>query len=239
MAQEHRRGIRNQEPWTRDQGRETGDEGPGTREPATANGAIDAVVFDLGGVLIDWNPRYLFRKLLPDEAAIDRFLQTVCTPAWNAKQDAGRPFSEGVAELQAQWPEHAALIEAYHTRWIEMIGGPISETVDLLESLHRRGMPLYALTNWSAETFPLVRPLYAFFDRFAGIVVSGEEKLIKPDPAFYRILFNRYALRPERLVFIDDSEPNVETAGALAMDAIHYTSSAALRAALQARNLLV
>ena len=197
----------------------------------------DAVIFDLGGVLIDWNPRYVFRTLLPDEEAVESFLNSICTPEWNAQQDAGRPFAEGVARLSAQWPEHASLIQAYHTRWIEMIGGPIQETVDVLAGLKERGMPLYALTNWSHETFPLVRPVFDFFDWFEGIVVSGEEKLIKPDAAFYQVLFDRYNLDPHKLVFIDDSVPNIEAATALGMDAIHFTSPAQLRTDLKERRL--
>ena len=190
------------------------------------------VVFDLGGVLIDWNPRYLYRKLMPDEASIDIFLNTICTSEWNAKQDAGRPFAEGVAELSSKWPDQAELIEAYHTRWIEMIGGPIRETVEILAGLRDRGTPLYALTNWSAETFALVRPEFEFLDWFRGIVVSGVEKQIKPDPEIYRILLQRYDLQPENLIFIDDSQPNIETARALGMDAVHFTSPAELRETL-------
>ena len=126
------------------------------------------VVFDLGGVLIDWNPRYLYRKLMPDEASIEHFLNTVCTGAWNAQQDAGRPFAEGVAELVAQWPDQQAHIEAYHTRWIEMIGGAIDDTVTILTTLKDQGTPVYALTIWSAETFPLVRPTFDFLNWFSG-----------------------------------------------------------------------
>ena len=120
------------------------------------------VIFDLGGVLIDWNPRYLYRKLMPDEASIEAFLANVATGSWNARQDAGRPFAEGVAILSEQYPEHADLISAFHTRWIEMIGGPIEDTVTILAELRDAGVPLYALTNWSAETFPLVRPTFDF-----------------------------------------------------------------------------
>ena len=190
---------------------------------------IDTVVFDLGGVLIDWNPRYLYRKLLPDEQSIEEFLATVCTGDWNAQQDAGRPFAEGVEILAAQWPEKRSLIEAFHTRWIEMIGGPISDTVDILRTLRDQGTPIYALTNWSAETFPLVTPTFDFLNWFIGIVVSGEEKLIKPDPAFYELLMQRYDLKPEQLVFIDDSRPNIETADKLGITALHFTSAQNLR----------
>ena len=197
-----------------------------------------AIIFDLGGVLIDWNPRYLFRKLLPDENSIDAFLSTICTPEWNAQQDAGRPFSEGVAILSQKHPDQAALIEAYHTRWIEMIGGPIHETVELMAGLKQASLPLYALTNWSQETFPLVRADFDFLDWFKGIVVSGEERLIKPDPAFYKILFDRFNLEPENLLFIDDSPKNVQAGLELGMDSIHFTSSGDLRTALKKRRLI-
>jgi 2-haloacid dehalogenase len=196
------------------------------------------IVFDLGGVLIDWDPRRLYRKLLPDETAIDRFLQTVCTSEWNAQQDAGQPFAEGVAQLSGRWPEHAGLIEAYHTRWIEMIGGPMPETVAILGALRERRFPLYALTNWSTETFPLVRDQYDFLNWFAGIVVSGEEKLIKPHPSIFRLLLDRYDLTPDQTVFIDDSPANVEAARKLGIDAIPFTCASALRQALIDREIL-
>lgn len=187
------------------------------------------VIFDLGGVLIDWNPRYVFRTLLPDEAAVEHFLATVCTGEWNAQQDAGRPFAEGVAILSEQFPEHAPLISAFHTRWIEMIGGAMDDTVEIMKELKDAGVPLYALTNWSAETFPLVRPTFDFLDWFIGIVVSGEEKMIKPDPEFYNVLFDRYDVDPADAVFIDDSKANIKTARELGVHAIHFTSPAKAR----------
>ena len=196
------------------------------------------VIFDLGGVLIDWNPRYLYRKLLPDEASIEHFLDTVCTSEWNARQDAGRPFAEGVAELSLQFPEQAALIEAFHTRWIEMIGGSIDGTVAIMDELRTAGVPLYALTNWSAETFPLVRPDFEFLDWFIGIVVSGVEKDIKPNPEFYQVLFNRYDVDPRETIFIDDSRANIETGRELGLHAIHFTSPEKLRSELLASGLL-
>lgn len=196
------------------------------------------VIFDLGGVLIDWNPRHMYRKLTKDDAAIEHFLETVCTSEWNAQQDAGRPFAEGVALLTEQFPEQAEWISAFHTRWIEMIGGAIEGTVTIMKELKESGVPLYALTNWSAETFPLVRPDFEFLDWFLGIVVSGEEKMIKPDPAFYEVLFDRYQLKPEDTVFIDDSKPNIETAKNLGIHAIHFNSPAQVRAKLNALGFL-
>lgn len=199
---------------------------------------INTVVFDLGGVLIDWNPRHLYRKLMADEAEMEHFLATVCTGEWNAQQDAGRPFATGVAQLSAQWPAHSNLIEAFHTRWIEMINGPIEGTVALMQQLREKGIPLYALTNWSAETFPLVRPTFEFLNWFIGIVVSGEEKMIKPDPAFYQVMFDRYNLVPEELVFIDDSLPNIETASKLGITALHFTGPEQLEKDLKRLGLL-
>ena len=198
----------------------------------------DTIIFDLGGVLIDWNPRYLYRKLMPDEASIEHFLSTVCTSEWNAQQDAGRPFAEGVAILSEQFPDQANLISAFHTRWIEMIGGSIDGTVEIMTELKEAGVPLYALTNWSAETFPLVQPTFDFLNWFIGIVVSGEEKLIKPDPTFYHVLFDRYQLKPDQTVFIDDSKPNVETASNLGVHAIHFKSPPQVRNELNALGFL-
>lgn len=198
----------------------------------------DTVVFDLGGVLIDWNPRHLYRKLIDDEAEMEHFLAHVCTGEWNAQQDAGRPFAEGVEVLAAQHPEKYDLINAFHTRWIEMVSGAIDGTVDILRTLRDQGTPIYALTNWSSETFPLVQPRFDFLNWFRGIVVSGEENLIKPDPAFYALMMDRYNLKAEKLVFIDDSRPNIETARQLGITALHFTSPAELRIQLQDMDLL-
>lgn len=196
------------------------------------------IIFDLGGVLIDWDPRHLYRKILSDEAEIEHFLTNICSPDWNAQQDAGRPFKEGVALLVRQWPEKQQLIEAYHTRWIEMIGGPIQGTVEIFKDLRAAGYPVYALTNWSSETFALVRHRYDFFEWFLGIVVSGEEKLIKPDHAIYHVLLDRYELKPAETVFIDDSAANIEAAKGLGIDAIRFTTPEHLQEALMDRDIL-
>ncbi len=197
-----------------------------------------AIIFDLGGVLIDWDPRHLYRKILSDEAEIEDFLTNICSPDWNARQDAGRPFKDGVALLARQWPEKQQLIEAYHTRWIEMIGGPIQGTVEIFKDLRAAGYPVYALTNWSSETFALVRHRYNFFEWFLGIVVSGEEKLIKPDHAIYHVLLDRYGLKPDETVFIDDSAANIEAAKGLGIDAIRFTTPEHLQEALMDRDIL-
>ena len=200
--------------------------------------AIKAVVFDLGGVLIDWDPRYLYRKLLADEAAVEEFLATVCTPEWNAEQDRGRPFAEGVAELAERHPAHAAAIAAYADRWEEMLGGAIGGTVELLGELRAAGMPLYALTNWSAETFVIARRRFEFLSWFDGVLVSGEERLVKPDPAFFRLLLDRFGLAPEATFYVDDAEANVAAARDLGLDAVRFTGPGQLRRELAARRAL-
>jgi 2-haloacid dehalogenase len=200
--------------------------------------AVKAVVFDLGGVLIDWDPRYLYRKLLADEAAVEEFLASVCTPEWNAEQDRGRPFAEGVAELVERHPVHAAAIAAYHERWPEMLGGDIPGTVELLAELRAAGVPLFALTNWSAETFVFARERFEFLGWFDGVVVSGEERLVKPDPRLFRRLLDRFGLAPEATVFVDDSPANVTAARRLGMDAVRFTDPEGLRRDLIGRGLL-
>jgi 2-haloacid dehalogenase len=200
--------------------------------------AVKAAVFDLGGVLIDWDPRYLYRKLLADEAAVEEFLATVCTPEWNAEQDRGRPFAQGVAELVERYPAHAAAIAAYHERWPEMLAGDLPGTVELLAELRATGLPLYALTNWSAETFVLARERFEFLAWFDGLVVSGEERLIKPDPAIFELLLVRFGLDPATTFYVDDSEANVAAAAALGLDAVLFTGPEQLRRDLTRRRLL-
>ena len=197
-----------------------------------------AVVFDLGGVLIDWDPRYLYRKLLADEAAVEEFLATVCTPEWNAELDRGRPFAEGVAELAERHPEHAAAIAAYRQRWPEMLAGDLPGTVEVLAELRAAGVPLYALTNWSAETFAITRERFEFLDWFDGLLVSGEERMTKPDPAFFQLLLDRFGLDPGATVFVDDAEANVAAARELGIDAVRFTGPGQLRRELSARRIL-
>jgi 2-haloacid dehalogenase len=200
--------------------------------------ATKAVVFDLGGVLIDWDPRHLYRKLLADEAVVEEFLATVCTPEWNAELDRGRPFAEGVAELVERHPEHAAAIAAYHERWPEMVAGDIPGTVEVLAELRAAGVPLYALTNWSAETFAITRGRFEFLEWFDGLLVSGEERVTKPDPAIFQLLLDRFGLDPTATVFVDDSAANVAAARRLGFDAIRFTGHEELRRELVARRLL-
>lgn len=189
---------------------------------------IDTVIFDLGNVLIGWNPRQLYRQLFDDEAEMEWFLREVCSSAWNEQQDAGRSWAEGTALLRAQFPEHAVLIDAYHQRWEETLLGPIEESVALLAALRERGVRLLALTNWSQETFPVAMQRYAFLQWFEGIVVSGEEKLIKPDPRIYQRLLDRYGVDPATALYIDDSARNVAAAEALGMHGWWFRDPAGL-----------
>ena len=189
-----------------------------------------AVVFDLGGVLIDWNPRHLYRKLFADEAEMEEFLAKVCNQAWNEKQDCGRPLAEATAELVERFPEQEALVRAYYERWPEMLGGVIEGTAAVVDELAARGeVELYALSNWSAETFRHAREMFPVLERFRGIVVSGEERLIKPDPRIYQVLFDRHRVDPPRSIFIDDVERNVEAARRLGMTGVRFESPAQLR----------
>ncbi|MDO6385088.1 MULTISPECIES: HAD family hydrolase [Uliginosibacterium] len=200
---------------------------------------IDTVVFDLGNVLIPWEPRWLFRKLLQDEAEIERFLQDVDFNRWNAIHDAGQPFAVGIESHGAQFPHYRHLLQAYFDRWEESVAPAFEESVRLLRELKTAGLRVLALTNFSAETFPRARRLYDFLDEFEGIVVSGDEGLIKPDAAIYKLLFERYSVKPEQAVFIDDSVANVATARQLGMQAIHFTEPGLLRQHLRELSLPV
>ena len=198
-----------------------------------------AVVFDLGGVLIDWDPRHLYRTIFPgDEAAMETFLATVCTPEWNARQDAGRPWAEAVASLVREFPAERERIVAFHERWPETLGGAIDGTVAILGELRAWGMPVYALSNWSAETFPVARARYPFLAWFDGIVVSGEERLAKPDPRLFRVLFDRHGLDPRATVFVDDTDRNLVVAAELGMVVLPFRGAARLRADLERLGLL-
>jgi 2-haloacid dehalogenase len=196
------------------------------------------VIFDLGAVLIDWNPRYLYRSLIDDPAEMERFLAEVTTQAWNHEQDRGRRWADAVAELVERHPAHAELIRAYHERWPEMLGEQLHETVDLLAELRDAGVALYALTNWSAETWPIAVDRYPFLAWFRGIVVSGEVGVAKPDAGIYEVLGERYGVVPAESVFIDDQPANVEAARRLGFRAIRFTDAASARRELVVLGLL-
>lgn len=191
---------------------------------------IDTVIFDLGGVLIDWNPRHLYRKIFSTEEEITWFLENICTHEWNEKQDAGRSFDEATEELVAKFPAHETAIRAWYGRWQETIGGAVHETVDILRELKNSGTHrLYALTNWSAQTFPWALDNFEFLHWFEGIVVSGVEKTRKPFPHFYKILFDRYQINPANAIFIDDNLSNLAGAKEVGLAALHFQSPARLR----------
>lgn len=193
------------------------------------------VIFDLGAVLIDWNPRHLYRKLFDHEADMEAFLRDICTPSWNLEQDRGRSWGEAVDALSAEHPEHLDLIHAYKDRWEEMLKGPIDGSAQILERLDREGYELHALTNWSAETFPIARERYEFLRRFRTILVSGEERLVKPDAAIFQLMLERIDHPAERCLFIDDSARNIEAAQNQGFDVIHFSSPDLLQAELAAR----
>ncbi len=184
---------------------------------------IDSIVFDLGGVLIDWNPRYVYSNIFKTEEEVEWFLQNVTTPDWNEEQDTGHPLHKATEELIKKHPEWESEINAYYGRWLEMLGNEIHETVEIFRKLKRSGKyKLYALTNWSAELFPHAREKFEFLKWFDGIVVSGEEKTRKPFAEFYKILLDRYGLDPSKTIFIDDNLRNVKGAEASGMTGIHF-----------------
>ena len=192
-----------------------------------------SIVFDVGHVLYDWDPRFLYERLIPEGEALDAFLRDVCTRDWHFQHDRGRPFAETSAELIARHPEHEALIAAWGPRFAEQIPGPMPGMPELVAELDAAGVPLYALTNFSGEFFaPFRRQEAALFDRFRGIVVSGDERLVKPDPSIYRLLLDRYGLEAGRTVFVDDRAENVAGAESVGMTAIRFTGAEPLRAEL-------
>jgi 2-haloacid dehalogenase len=200
---------------------------------------INTIIFDLGAVLIDWNPHYMYRTLFADEQEMKNFLADICTSNWNEEQDAGRPLQEGTELLVAQFPQHEANIRAFYGRWSEMLGEPFHGTVELLKKLKASGRyKIYALTNWSAETFPVALERYDFLSWFDGLVVSGTEKMRKPAPEFYQILLDRYQVNPGEALFIDDNYRNILAAEKIGIKSIHFTSSAQLEAELKGLELL-
>jgi 2-haloacid dehalogenase len=188
------------------------------------------VVFDVGGVLIDWDPRHLYRKLFAgDEPAMEHFLANVCTHEWNRSQDAGRSFAEGARLLKHEHPQHAELIDAYGARFDEMMAGPITGAVEILAELRERGIPLYILSNFSAETFPPAFERFDFLRWFRGMVISGEVGVIKPDRRIYEIMLARFVIDPHEAVYIDDVAANAEAARPFGIHGIHFTTPNALR----------
>lgn len=203
------------------------------------NKEINTIIFDLGNVLIDWNPRYVYRKIFDNEEKIDWFFETICTNDWNENQDAGRSLKEATEELIEKYPEYEKEVRAYYGRYEEMLGGAIHETVDIFRSLKESGkFRIYALTNWSAETFPVALQRYDFLKWFDGIVMSGEEKTRKPFPEIYVILLNRFNVDPSEAIFIDDNLRNIKGAEAVGIKGIHFQSSRQLSQALKQLGIL-
>jgi 2-haloacid dehalogenase len=204
-----------------------------------ANASLHTVLFDLGGVLIDWNPRYLYRPLFGgDEAAMEDFLARVCPPEWNHQLDEGKPFAQAVAERQRLFPEHAELIALWRAGWPQMLREEIGDTVAILRELRERGTRLLALTNWSAETFPIARARFPFLSWFEDIVVSGEVGMAKPDARIYALTIRRTGLDPTATLFTDDSPRNIEAGRASGLHAELFRDPAGLRATLRTVGLL-
>jgi 2-haloacid dehalogenase len=193
---------------------------------------IENIIFDFGGVLVDWNPRYLYRNYFQDESEMEHFLHHICTDEWNLEQDRGRSLADGTRLLLEKFPEHHSLIKLYYDQWEVMLHSDIPETVSLLYQLKEK-YKLFGLTNWSAETIQIAYKRFSFFKAFNGIVVSGEEKLIKPDQKLYHLLLDRYHLKAESTIFIDDNLKNIKAAEEIGLIAIHFESSGQLEAKLQ------
>lgn len=200
---------------------------------------IKAIIFDFGGVLLDWNPRYLYQAYFPGQPqAMESFLAEIDFFKWNEQQDKGRPFSEGIADLSAQFPHHAHLIQTYFDAWENSVRGPIEGSVEILRKLKKRGYLLYGLSNWSAETYPRARGKYSFFDWFDDVILSGAVKLNKPDPAIFNLLLSKIGYQAPECVLIDDSQYNIAAAQEMGFVAIHFTCADALQTELQKVNLL-
>jgi 2-haloacid dehalogenase len=200
---------------------------------------IKNIIFDLGGVLIDWNPHYMYKKIIADDVERNWFIDNICTLDWNEKQDGGRTIKEAVDELISIYPEHKENIIVYYDRWEEMLNGPIEGTVEIFKKIkEKKDLKTYALTNWSAETFPRALQLYNFLHWFDGRVVSGEEKTRKPHKEIYDIILTRFNLLPEETIFIDDNLRNIKAAENNGIKSIHFTSPESLNTDLITLNIL-
>jgi 2-haloacid dehalogenase len=194
------------------------------------NKSIDTIIFDLGNVLVDWNPKYVFdQQYFDSEEKRDYFFKHICTPDWNEEQDAGRSIVEATQELVGKYPEWEQAIRDFYGRWTEMLKGPIYESVNIFRQLKEKGYKTYALTNWQAGLFDIALVRYNFLHWFDGRVVSGEEKIRKPFPEFYRRLLDRYNVDPARALFIDDSARNTKAAEELGIKSIHFQNPQQLK----------
>lgn len=199
---------------------------------------IENIVFDLGGVLIDWNPLYLYRKIFSEEKQSQWFLEHICTFDWNEEQDAGRSLAEATNLLLDKYPEHEIPIKAYYTRWEEMLGGPIEGTVELFSAIKRKKFKTYALTNWSGETFPKALARYDFLHWFDGRLVSGEEATRKPYPEIYTKLIQKFELNPTTSLFIDDNLRNILPAREMGFNTIHFKNPEQLEIELKEMEII-
>ena len=198
---------------------------------------IKSIIFDFGGVLIDWNPRYMYRDEFEEISEMEHFLKEVCTDDWNLQQDKGRTLAEGTRILQDEFPGHAEKIRLYYDQWEKMIKSDIPQNVALLPKLKEK-YKLYGLTNWSAETFPIAFNRYAFFQLFDGIVISGEEKLIKPDKKIFELILERYHLEAKNALFIDDNMNNIQSAKEMGFATIHVKEKTDLKKELNTLGLI-
>ena len=195
------------------------------------------IIFDFGGVLVDWNPAYLYRNEFESESEMNYFLENICTPEWNIKQDEGRTLAEATETLQKEYPEYKEMIGLFYGRWEEMLKGDIKENVSVLKKLKEK-YPLYGLTNWSSELIDIAYKRFDFFKLFDGIVVSGDEKLIKPDPKLYDVLLNRFNIQANESLFIDDNEQNIVTARKMGFHTIHFIEGVDLEKEIKEMGLL-
>ena len=198
---------------------------------------IDTIIFDFGGVLVDWNPRYLYRDYFADDEKLEWFLSNICTDEWNIEQDRGRSLSEATELLVKEFPDYKKEIEMYYGQWETMLKDAIPGTVEILYELKEK-YKIYGLTNWSAETFPIALNRFEFFEVFDGILVSGKEKLIKPDVKIFELMMERFGLKPENSLFIDDNLKNVEASRNFGIETIHFTNPEDLRKELAALGIL-
>jgi HAD superfamily hydrolase (TIGR01509 family) len=199
---------------------------------------VDAVVFDVGRVIVEWDLRVLIRKLIPDEAEVEHVYRNVVSPDWHFRHDAGVPLAEMIPARIAEFPQYEAVILAYAARFTETIPGAVPGTIDLVEALDAGGVPLYAITNFGAEFWPAFRAEWPVIERFRDVVVSGVERIAKPDPEIYRLAAQRFGHDPERMLFIDDNRDNVEAARALGWQAHHFADAETLASDLRARGLI-
>src|SRR5574339_380249 len=198
------------------------------------NSQIQAIIFDFGNVLLEWNPRYLYKRYFADDSeSMERFLEEIDFMAWNLLQDKGRPFTEGVAVLSREFPHYSHLIQAYHDHWIESVGEPIDGTVQIMRRLKQAGYPLYGLSNWSAETFPHAREKHAFFDLLDDFVISGAVGHVKPDPEIFQILLDKIGHSADECLFIDDALHNIQQAQKMSFETILFQSPEQLESSLR------